>query len=428
MVRIASHPRGVNVIGHVSGNLGLGVAVRSTIARLLAWGHPVAVVDIDLGSARSRHDLSYASLKCDRSCSHPLTLFHMNPPEVIQFSEQWRPQAPLGFTNVCVPFWELPHLPSDWLAVLGAMDLVMAPSRFIRAAIGKNLPDMPVLMYPQAVSLPEDVRAHRSRWGFSEGAVTFLITFDPLSDIFRKNPSGAVEAFQRAFRSDESVALVIKLNASEQKVHPRTEQEIHRLRAAAGSDRRIRVVAENLTYADVLSLYASADVMVSLHRAEGFGLHLMEAMTLGKPVIATRWSGNMDFMTAENSCLVGYRLGPVRAVHPAYAAELARPEQVWAEPDIDEAAAWMRRLAGDAALRSAVGARAAQAMREWTATANVTSPFLAIENLVAAAGSVARLRRHAALNRLVWNRRVHGFLHRWKRNAGSALGIGSARG
>lgn len=427
MVRAAPRPRGVNVVGHVSGNLGLGVAARSTIARLLAWGHPVAVVDVDLGSTRSRHDLSYAALECGGPCAHPLTLFHMNPPEVVQFSGQWRPHVPLRYTNVCVPFWELPRLPAGWLPVLGAMDLVMAPSRFVRDAIGKDLPGLPVLMYPQAVALPEGVRAQRSRWGFAEGAVTFLVTFDPLSDIFRKNPSGAVEAFQRAFRSGENVALVIKLNASEQQVHPRTEQEILRLGAMASSDRRIRIVAQNLAYADVLALYASADVLVSLHRAEGFGLHLMEAMTLGKPVIATRWSGNMDFMTAENSCLVGFELGPVRAVHPAYAAELGRPEQVWAEPDIDEAAAWMRRLAGDASLRSAVGARAAQAMRAWSASANATSPFLAVESAVAAAGSVARLRRHAAFHRLFWDRRVHRLLRRWKRKAGSSLRIGGAR-
>jgi glycosyltransferase involved in cell wall biosynthesis len=321
----------------------------------------------------------------------------------------------------------MPHLPLDWLPVLGTMDLLMAPSRFIRSAIEQDLPGMPVVSYPQMVSLPDGVRADRPRWGIADGVVTFLLTFDPSSDTFRKNPLGAVEAFQRAFRSDENVAMVIKINLSKQAGYRGEGQTLLRLKSAVASDRRIRTIEEHLSYADVLSLYASADAMVSLHRAEGLGLHLMEAMTLGRPVIATGWSGNMDFMTPENSCLVGYRLERIRSPHSAYAAELARPEQVWAEPDIDEAAAWMRRLAGDPSLRTALGERAAQTMREWTSAANAASPFLGIERMVDAAGSPNRLRRHAILRRLIWRHRIRRFLRRWKRKAGSAFGIARAR-
>ena len=424
---MSQRPRGVNVIAYVSGALGLGVAARSSVARLLAWGHPVAVLDVDPGGSRVRRDLSYAALECNGVCPHPVNLFYMNPLEIVSFSKQWLPRASMQAINVCVPYWEMPHLPLDWLPVLGAMDLLMAPSRFIRSAIEKDLPGMPVVSYPQMVSLPDGVQADRPRWGIADGVVTFLLTFDPSSDTFRKNPLGAVEAFQRAFRSDENVAMAIKINLSKQSGYRGEFQTLLRLKSAVASDRRIRTIEEHLSYADVLSLYASADVMVSLHRAEGLGLHLMEAMILGRPVIATGWSGNMDFMTPENSCLVGYQLGRVRSPHPAYAAELARPEQVWAEPDIDEAAAWMRRLASDPSLRTALGARAAQTMREWTSAANAVSPFLGIEKMVDASESPIRLRRQQTLTRLIWRHRVRRFLRRWKRKAGSAFGIARAR-
>ena len=105
------------------------------------------------------------------------------------------------------------------------------------------------------------------------------------------------------------------------------------------------VVDEHLTYAEVLSLNASSDVYLSLHRAEGLGLNLLEAMSLGKPVVGTAWSGNTDFMTDENSCLVDYTLIPVVTDHPSYAADVVGEGQMWAEPDVESAARWLRRLA-----------------------------------------------------------------------------------
>jgi len=112
----------------------------------------------------------------------------------------------------------------------------------------------------------------------------------------------------------------------------------------------------------VLALSASCDVYVSLHRSEGLGLNLLEAMSLGKPVITTAWSGTMDFTGEEDSCLVGYDLVPVVASHPAYRPDAIGPGQMWAEPRLDEAAHWMRRLADDAELRARIGGRALAAM------------------------------------------------------------------
>jgi len=131
-----------------------------------------------------------------------------------------------------------------------------------------------------------------------------------------------------------------------------------RLRETSARDPRIRIIEEPYSYEQVLSLYASCDAFISLHRAEGFGLGLFEAMALGKPVIATAWSGNMTFMNALNSCLVGYRLVPVKATHHAYSKRLLGRGAVWADPDIADAAAWMSRLARDPSLRSAIASSA----------------------------------------------------------------------
>jgi glycosyltransferase involved in cell wall biosynthesis len=117
------------------------------------------------------------------------------------------------------------------------------------------------------------------------------------------------------------------------------------------------VIDAPMDYRQVLTLYASCDVLVSLHRAEGLGLALLEGMTLGLPVIATGWSGNMDFMTSENSCPVGFSMVPVHSsTQPAY-GRANSGEQIWAEPDLGEAAEWMRRLAADPGLRASIGAK-----------------------------------------------------------------------
>jgi glycosyltransferase involved in cell wall biosynthesis len=172
-----------------------------------------------------------------------------------------------------------------------------------------------------------------------------------------------LEAFQRAFDQSPRAHLVIKINnpGIGSELHPFVQQ----LQQRYSGYRQIHVLAETLSYGDVLSLYASCDVYVSLHRAEGLGLGLMEAMTLGKPVIATAWSGNMTFMNYTNSCPVNYHLIPADASTAIYRKETLGMKTIWADPDIDEAATWMRRLADDPDLRAEIGRKAADDMRQW---------------------------------------------------------------
>jgi len=358
-------PFGFNVLGHISGNLGLAVACRNTIHMLSACGESVCVVDIDAGGGRSGHDLTYQHLACgSKPPPFAINLIHLNPPDVVNaMVDDRRMFDPVTRVNACVPFWELTYLPEQyWVPVLNNVDLVLAPTRYILDTVNRSCPDAVAVHYPQAVFLPADVRPNRARWHIPADAIAFLMVIDVASDLERKNPRAALEAFRMAFppEADSNARLVVKLNNS--RISRNFSRETDELIASLKSDPRVTTIEDRLSYADVLSLNSSCDVYVSLHRAEGLGLNLMEAMSLGKAVIATAWSGNMDYMTEENSCLVGHTLVPVTSNHPTYVADAIGENQMWAEPDVTAAAQWMQRLAEDAPLRLRLGQAASQTM------------------------------------------------------------------
>ncbi len=188
-----------------------------------------------------------------------------------------------------------------------------------------------------------------------EGHFLCLFAYDFHSYVARKNPEAAIAAFQEAFPpARQDVGLVIKTLGG-----ARYPDALRPLEALARRDPRVMIRDVELTRDEVHGLQSVCDVFVSLHRAEGFGLSLAEAMLLGKPVVATGYSGNLAFMSAANSCLVDYRLVPVREGEYPFGAG-----QSWAEPDIAGAAAWLRRLERDPSYRHALGQSAARTIRE----------------------------------------------------------------
>lgn len=395
--RTAGSPPAVNLVGYVTGALGLGVAARNTLAMLAASGRPFTALDVDPGGGRQGADRSWQwALASPPTAPHAVNWFQMNPPEILALLARvpgWLDVR--SRVNVCVPFWELPRLPvgTGWIECLGRMDLVLAPSRFILDAIRESAAHVRAVHYPQTVVLPAGVAARRADFGLPADAVLFHVAADAASDLERKNPLAAIKAFRAAFPAGGPVGLVLKLGRA-RAVHAWADQAP--LVAAAAGHPGIHVVDRDLDYATALSLAASCDVCVSLHRSEGLGLGMLEAMTLGKPVIATAWSGNMDFTTAAASCLVGFDLVPVRGRHPAYAPDIAGPGQVWAEPREAEAVGWMRDLAANAAHRAEIGGRgraAADALRERV----LAGEILAEVDRVVAAAAGARNRGLAQL-------------------------------
>ena len=179
------------------------------------------------------------------------------------------------------------------------------------------------------------------------------------------------------------------------RVHPVVQQ-----------DPRLILIDEHLTQADLFSLFASCDVLASLHRSEGLGQILMEMMSLGKPVITTAWSGNMDFCTVENSCLVDYDMVPVQATHHVYQHEAARSDVRWAEPRVATAASWMRRLYLEPELRQRLGRQAAHDLQVHNRWARVGS----LEKMREILGSPDVRAQHQSRARGLLAQRVRGLL------------------
>ncbi|MDB5102386.1 MAG: hypothetical protein JWP91_75 [Fibrobacteres bacterium] len=346
---------GFNLIGFASANLGHGIALRNTAAVLERSGHPFRVLDIDPGDNRTGHDLTLRSnfISAGQPLPHPINLFHLNPPSLESlFRDLPGLVQTRGRFNACVAFWELPRLPLSWGPVLETLDLILAPSRFIREALQASVRSTPILYYPQFIPIPAAV-PDRERWGLPRDKTVFIFSFDVSSGMQRKNPMAVVEAFHNAFPPGRA-ELILKINNRD--LSPVAGRIVDRLKEVVRLVPGIRILDESLAYKDVLSLYASIDVLISLHRGEGLGLSLMECMALGKPVIATGWSGNLDFMDPANSCLVPYTLVPLES-GDQYLGMSQGIDQVWAEPSIPEAVKWMIRLDGSPELRREIGER-----------------------------------------------------------------------
>jgi glycosyltransferase involved in cell wall biosynthesis len=235
-------------------------------------------------------------------------------------------------------FWELEHVPLHMRQAISLVDEIWAGSRFVTDAFAAISP-VPVRHVPIPIAEPQ--RSQRT-FDLPTNRPILITVFDHLSVTERKNPLGVIDAFCRAFAPNEGPLLIIKTMNG----HQRWANHQRVLAAADGRD-DIRVWDETLSRSDQMALVAAADCMVSLHRSEGLGLHLAEAMWLGTPTIATRYSGNLDFMSDDNSLLIDYELVNVERGEGVYP-----PTATWADPDLDRAAAAMRRVAGDAELRT----------------------------------------------------------------------------
>ena len=364
---------GVNVIGHISGNLGLGVFARHVIAHLKSRGVPISTLDIDPGYNRadmeSSSDGGIHRVTSARDLPHDINLFVLAP-ETIGFltSNIGNELRCKERFNAGLIFWELPNVPETWHRSLQALDLVLAPSPFIHAAFSFSCPGPMLAPAKVPIALPSWQKKARSELGLPEQGVLFLTAFEPLSDPVRKNVEGTINAFCMAIEKDNNDTwLVIKVNNSES---GQAQGILRSLNNLIQSHPRIKIVRETLSYDVMLSLIDACDVFVSLHKAEGFGLGPFEAMALGKPVIATAWSGNMAYMDARSACLVNYQLVEACGLLQAYRQPIIPEGTRWAEPDLTEAAQWMKFLASNSEERKNIGQCARERIDYWNKTAS----------------------------------------------------------
>ncbi|MFA6230622.1 MAG: glycosyltransferase [Rhodanobacter sp.] len=344
---------GINVFAYARGQSGLGESARLYIRALLAEGYPVAVHNIDLDIPHGMDDSSLDE-HIGTDTPYGVNLIFVNPDYLENAIASIGHERLAGHHTIACWFWELEKFPEEWLPALQVVDEIMVSSTFIGKVIS-SVTNKPILHVPLPVGEINDNGLERSDFGLDARAFIFLNSFDFNSFLPRKNPLAVIEAFRRAFANDgANVQLLIKSSNGHRHPH-----KLRELLNAAAADQRILIRDEVIDRSDVHALQRCTDAYVSLHRAEGFGLGLAECMRLGKPVIATAWSGNMEFMTPANSCLVNYELVPV-----GEGEYLHHEGQSWAEPDIDHAAMYMQRLVQDRALATKIGSQAASDIRD----------------------------------------------------------------
>lgn len=336
--RAADKPFGLNLFGFAFGELGIGEDLRMAVAACEAAQIPYRVVNIDAGSNLRQAD---ATLQQQVEAGRELAPYAINLFCMPGFDTVSRVFLRMGAAvfeghyNIGWWPWELSVWPAAWQPAFDLVDEIWAGSEFARAMYARST-RRPLQLMPLAVKVASHPARSRSDFGLPGRAFLFLYVFDFNSWLARKNPMAAVAAFRLAFpASDRKVRLVLKvMNGRDH--DPAWQDFVH----ACHADERITLLTETLDRPDVLALIEVCDAYVSLHRAEGFGRTLAEAMLFGKPVVATGYSGNVDFMHPELSFAVDYTEAPIRSGEYAFVED--SDAAVWAEPSVSDAAAKMR--------------------------------------------------------------------------------------
>jgi glycosyltransferase involved in cell wall biosynthesis/2-polyprenyl-3-methyl-5-hydroxy-6-metoxy-1,4-benzoquinol methylase len=344
-------PWGVNVAGFFTSELGLGEAARLLIAGLDACGVPALPVQAQLvPPCRQGAEFIYAD---PDAAAYPINIVCMNGDTIAPFAREVGGSFFRDRHTIALWWWEVGEFPAGWEAAFEYVDEVWVASRHIYDAIAPATP-VPVVQVGMPVALPRVPSLSRSELSLPEEGFLFLFVHDYHSTAARKNPVGLVEAFKRAFRPGSGAKLVVKSINAENLPH-----EHDRVVLAAGEHPDITLLDAYVSAAEKNAMIAACDCYVSLHRSEGFGLTAAEAMLLGKPVIATRYGGTLEFMNDSNSYLVDWQ--------PAEVGEDAHPypaEGKWADPDLNQAAALMSEVFADPGKARARGELAKREMIE----------------------------------------------------------------
>jgi SAM-dependent methyltransferase/glycosyltransferase involved in cell wall biosynthesis len=351
---------GVNISGYLRAELGVGEVGRIMVRGAEAAGIP----HVTLTSTRTLSRQQFEGAENPGDERYPVNIVAVNADQLHMWATDVGPRELDDRYTIGVWAWELEDFPERFHRAFDMVDEVWGISDFCRDAIAPHT-DKPVLTVP--FNLPDISGVpplDRSALGLPEGRSYQLFMFDYFSDVIRKNPEGLIEAFTEAFAPDEGPLLVIKTINGDKRQGDR-----ERVRYLASQRPDIVLIEEYLESGQRLALLAECEAYVSLHRSEGYGLTMAEAMAFGRPVIATGYSGNGDFMSTEDSVLVPYELVPtVESKTYPYKSR-------WADPELAVAAAAMRRAHLDPEWASALGERARHAAALHCSTAG-TAKFM----------------------------------------------------
>lgn len=325
--RRALLPLGLNVAGYFKSESGVGEMARLVLSGVQCSGVPYSSLAYQARFSRQNHPFEGTG----EPFAYGVNLLCVNADELYPFVRDTGARILDNRYNVGLWWWELEELPPIDAETEVLFDEIWVGTQHVAKAVRART-SKPVLVIPVPIRTM-DAEPDRASLGIPDGFM-FLFTFDFLSAFARKNPLGIIDAFRKAFSPNEGPILVIKSINGAAEV---AAQEVLRLAAASRDD--IKIIDNYLEPERKDALIASCDCYVSLHRAEGYGLGMAEAAALGKPVIATNYSGNLEFLNHNNSYLVGYEVSTVPPGTGPY-----REGATWADPDTDEAASVMRHV------------------------------------------------------------------------------------
>lgn len=335
---------GALLVGYPKAELGMGEHVRLSAQSFMEADLPFGVYNFDHSVVARQEDDRYSTLITDKP-EYKANIFHINADQMEVARDVLGGGFFNGRYNIGYWAWELSRFPDEWLPATQLVDEIWAPSKFIQHSISEKA-RCPVVWMPLAVKAAPLNKNLSMDFGVSDDDFVFMFYFDFASFATRKNPEASIEAFRHAFDGrEDNVRLVIKVMGNF--VH---QPEIERLKKRVSSDPRIVVIDKVLSHEEMALLVNRCDCFVSLHRSEGFGRGMAEAMIYGKPVIATNYSGNTDFMNHDNALLVDYALVPVKK-----GCYVHWENQVWAEPDLEQAACHMRKVFEDREYANRIG-------------------------------------------------------------------------
>ena len=324
-------PMGINEYGMLRADNGLAQGAKLYARALIDSGIPYTLVNMDFLEFLPQSDRSLDQ-NISRKGKYAVNLIHINPDQIEKACYDYPHRMFDNHYNIGVLLWELEKIPDSWIEKMDYFDEIWTPSRFVSDAVRKGT-DKPVITIPYGIEAPAE-NIGRAEFGFLESEFLVLAMYDSNSFVTRKNPNGAIDAFLKAFgHGEEDTALVLKVSNG----YP---EELAALKSRLDSSGiKYYLVTERLSKPRLNALIACCNVFVSMHRSEGFGLVIAEAMLLGVPVVATGWSSNVEFMPEECTCRVGYRMVPVGDAY-----QYKEESQLWADPDTDEAAEYLKAL------------------------------------------------------------------------------------
>lgn len=341
----SQRPFGVNLIGFAFGELGIGEDIRMAAEECEEAGIPVAIVNIDPGQQVRQKDLAllkYLKSQDSDECEdapYAINIFVLTGFDTARVYLEKGNKLFDGRYNIGWWPWELPVWPKRWRVALDLVDEVWAGSTYTgdtyRRAAKLAPKELPIKTVPLRVSVARLKPMTRKALGLPEKRFLFLYVFDSNSYLTRKNPIAALKAFQKAFPDQQAQVSMVFKTMNPKKNNP----EYMRFKKQCLADKRVILLEKTLDRGEVLGLIQSCDAYISLHRAEGFGRTIAEAQILGKPTIATDFSGSKDFVK-ENA--VSWK--PVKLKDKDYPFVLKDDHAWWAEPSITDAARKMKNL------------------------------------------------------------------------------------